>query len=344
MLVYGGVIKKNEKGRMVFDTRGFHARFDIWGDEMVRPYDDHYVKQPGKMLFAHPDKFLKFVFQPDAPRHRGSARQIAENITRLGLTDAYGPHPWGVEIKKPEIFTRGFVLHDVLHAKEIGAPVLQDIDPIQALKEATIYIREVHEKYGPVGDLVGDIVFQRKEGSRVVDPILNIPDVILTPSPGRIKKIRQSAARDLFCRQYGTDSIKSYEKSQQSQIDWYRGLSSAGRVEVDQKVKKLIETEQKATDVLEHMIYTGFEMARIIRNPEIVRQALATVIEAYGDKDILKIVKRFFDRGRPTMPGKGLLRQIFMQHNTKHMGTDRDNAQDVRKIAIEELEKYLKKE
>lgn len=303
--VYGGEIRYDEKGRMVYDTRvlrkkiirGILSGVDVIGDRILRPYDDHVVQNPIAMLKRHPKRFGGFVFRPNVPRHRGTTDQILENVKRLGLTEYYGKHPWGIEIKKPEIFTKGIALQDILRAKEINSSVLADIDPMQALKEATIYIKKIHDEYGPIGDLVGDIMFQKKEGKEVKDPVLNIPDIVLTPT---------------------TRMIKSVEA---------------------------LSREQKATDVLEHLFHTGFELLRQSKDAVYAREALDTIIQAYRDKDVLSTTKSFVKRGRPTLPGmekpKGVLKNLFPLHNQIHLSADLSNASQVRQLVIEELTSFL---
>lgn len=315
--VYGGEFVQDPEGKMVLDVRFVRPEVavDVIGDKFLRSYDDHTIKNPSEMLRRHPRKWLEFVFRSAPPRYRGSREQILENIKRLGLTEYYGAHPWGIEIKKPEIFNKGFALQDVLRKREIGAEVLADIDPFQALSEATAYIKKIHDTRGPFGDLVGDIMFQRKEGSRVVDPVLNVPDVILSPSKARMDLIRESLRR--------------------------KGVAEG---EIGGEARKVIASEQKATDILEHIIYCGFEIARQTKSEDDVRRAMKTIVGAYGDKDILKIVGRFLGRGRPTLPGSdSLLKEIFSQHNTKHLMADSKNADLVRRAAIGELAEYLNK-
>ena len=334
--VYGGEIRNDQQGRMVYDTRsvkypgavrGVSSFADVTGDKFLRAYDDHFARDPLGMMLRHPGWGIEFIFRRVSPRYRGSQAQILENIKRLGLEEFYGGHAWGIEIKKPEIFNKGFALQDVLRAKEIGAPILADIDPLQALSESTAYIKRIHDTYGPVGDLVGDIMFQRKDGSRVVEPVLNIPDIILAPSEKRTAMLADSIAKQI-----------QRQKSAFGQGSELTAVEESGAYK---KALEVVAKEQKATDVLEHMVHAGFEVSRQSGNTEDVKKAMDAIIEAYGDRDVLNIVKRFLKRGRPTLAGKGVLRQVFMQHNLKHLMADRENADQVRDIAIQELTKYF---
>lgn len=302
--VYGGEIRRDSDGKMVCDTRvlrkelkkGVTSGIDVVGDRFLRRFDDHVIQNPLDMLRRHTRKFLGFVFNSNAPRHRGTTEEILENVERLGLTEYYGRHPWGIEIKKPEIFTKGISLQDVLRAKEIGSSFLADIDPLQALREAANYIKKIHDEYGPIGDLVGDIMFQKKEGNEVKDPVLNIPDVVLTPSKNR-------------------------------------------RIST-----KSLTREQKATDILEHLIHTGFEIMQQTNDAVYAKKALQTVIEAYADRGVLSLVNSFLKRGRPTLPGmkkpKGALKNFFPLHNKVHLSADIKYAFEVRQLAIEELTRF----
>ena len=319
--VYGGEIRYDQDGKMVYDTRilrpgiikGIASGIDVAGDRILRTYDDHVVQNPKNMLLKHPRKFLEFTFGSRAPRHRGSTKQILENVKRLGLIEYYGEHPWGIEIKKPEIFKKGIALQDVLRAKEIGDPVLIDIDPLQALREATIYIKKIHDEYGPIGDLIADIMFTRKEGGEVKYPVLNIPDVVFTPSTRRIRAIKKA-------------------------------LGQKTEEEINLRVKKVLAAEQKATDVLEYLVHTAFEVIGQSGDSNYTRRALDVIIEAYADKHILSLVKSFLKRGRPTLPGmekpKGPLKYFFLLHNKVHLSANAQHAHEVRQLAIEELTKF----
>lgn len=112
-------------------------------------------------------------------RYRGNPDEITENIDRLGLTEYYGRHPWGIEIKKPETYTDGVSLYDIVVAKKEGKTPLEEIDHSQALAEAAKYIRQVHDQHGPIGELlVMDIQFQSCEGNKALNPVLGIPDIV----------------------------------------------------------------------------------------------------------------------------------------------------------------------
>lgn len=138
------------------------------------------------MFLRHPRFFLRHLLS-GPKRYRGTKEEIVANAERLGLGEYYGLHPWGVEIKKPEIYKKGLALQDIYRVNLIGdAPVLQDIDRFQALAAAGEYARQIHDKYGAIGELLSnDIIFQGKEDGKVVNPVLNMPDIVFN----QIKKM-----------------------------------------------------------------------------------------------------------------------------------------------------------
>jgi len=187
--VYGGEITKTPDGKMVYTiNQGFINKVDVIGDKVLRKFDDHAMKKPWKMLATHPKDFIYTAFKSEPMRHRGTKEEITANIQRLGLSEYYGLSERGIEIKKPEVFTKGIAIKDIFRADQINSPILNDIDRFQALAEETKYIRSVHDKYGPAVDFIDDVMFQKKEGNVVMNPVLNIPDVILTPSENRNAK------------------------------------------------------------------------------------------------------------------------------------------------------------
>lgn len=306
--VYGGEIVKTIGNKMIYKTGKFLDQVDVKGDAVLRIFDDHVVKEPLKMFLKHPKNFLNIFFKSEPMRRRGSPVEIDQNIKRLGLTEYYGLHPQGIEIKKPEVFTKGILLTDIY---EVKSSLFDNIDRFQALGEATKYISQVHNQYGPVGDIVGDIIFQKKEGSKVINPVLNIPDIILTPSKKRVDFIKKSFLE--------------------------KGFSSQ---ESDKKTNEIISKEQKAVDVCELMISNAFAEFKLSNNPQLVEKTIKTIAENYEDKNILKLAKSFIKRGRQTLPGNktgGILRSFFSLHNRAHLGANKKNAQSVRQIIIDQL-------
>jgi hypothetical protein len=175
--VYGGKIK-TEDGKMVLDRRGIVSKIDKAGDAVLRTFDEHVVKDPWKLLKMHPKWALKFL-APGPKRYRGSNEEVLENVERLGLSDLYGSHKNGIEIKNPEVFKKGVHLQDIYRADAIGSEKLEGIDRFQALGEAAKYARKMHDEHGAVGELnVFHFMFQRVENGQVKDPTLYIPDIV----------------------------------------------------------------------------------------------------------------------------------------------------------------------
>lgn len=183
MLLYGGKLVTDPEGRMVFDTRGIRSQIDRRGDKVLRTYDEHTVKNPLKLRRKHPELFKRFLFTPGAKRFRGNTDEVTSNIERLGLSDYYGPHPWGIEIKKPEVFTRGIPFQDIFRADLVNSDRLNGIDRFQALTEVAKYLKSVHDRYGAIGEGVPcRFIFQKQEGNLALDPVLFIPDIIFNPT------------------------------------------------------------------------------------------------------------------------------------------------------------------
>ena len=196
--VYGGKLSEDEQKKMVWDVRGVWSRIDRRGDRFLRTVDEHHVKEPGKMFLKHPTKALGTLpFVADAKRFRGTPEQVLENVHRLGLDDYYGAHPWGVEIKKPEIYKEGIALQDIFRSDQIKSDLLDKFDRTEALGLATDYIKDLHEKHGGTGQLVsGAVIFRKGEGDRLENPVLNLPDIVYNPD----KKIgdKEKLATDML--------------------------------------------------------------------------------------------------------------------------------------------------
>lgn len=177
--VYGGKMVTKEDGKLVWDRRGIVSQVDKAGDAILRSYDEHTVAEPLKMLFRRPGLFFKKLFNPGTKRYRGNNEEILENIERLGLSEYYGENPDGIEIKNPEIYTKGIALQDVLRADIIGSDELKSIDRFDAIGKAASYISSMHQEHGAIGEvLVSDIIFQENEDGNLEKPVLNLPDIV----------------------------------------------------------------------------------------------------------------------------------------------------------------------
>lgn len=332
--IYGGVIVDIE-GKMVYKTGGLRNALDVGGDRVLRRFDDHVVQEPGKMLRERPRDFLRILLKSQPMRYRGTPEQIVQNIERLGLTGYYGPHEQGIEIKKPDIFKKGIALQDIYKADQIQAEVLKDINRFQALGVASGYIRDIHNRYGPIGEIVGHIMFQRKDGAKVKYPILTIPDIILTPSRAwmetmqKVLVLQAKRHKVLECR---TSNLEDMQ------------LDLSEMEAIYQRVSAQIAKEQKATDVLELIVSSGFEELRRSHDPALVKKAMTTIAENYNDPMILGVVKSFIKRGRPTLPGDtfgGFARVLFSLHNRYHLDADKERGHELREIIVNALHDYL---
>src|SRR3990170_407525 len=333
--VYGGKIVTEPDGKMVYEiNKGWNNWIDGKGEKILRRWDDHVIKEPWKMLTTHSREFWDVVFKSDPMRHRGTKEEIAANIQRLGLSEYYGIHPQGIEIKKPEVFTKKWIaIKDIFRADQIKSPDLDGIDRFQALAEEAKYIRSIHDKYGAAGDFIDDVMFQEREGNAVMDPVLNIPDAILTPSTKRIKQLEKSAISQME---------KTVAKEQGIDVETVR-LSETEFNVAEQKIKERFAKDQKATDVVELLVWTAFEEFRRSDDPESVDRAMTTIIKNYNDPVILSIVRSFVRRGRPTLPGEEMDHGITALHNKGHLGANEKKSVKVREIIIEKLDDYFPK-
>ena len=210
--VYGGRMLM-EEGKMVWDRNGIVSKIDKKGDEVLRSYDEHTVKEPGKLLKRHPKIAAEKFFHPGTKRFRGSNEEICENIDRLGLSEFYGPHENGIEIKNQEVYTKGAVLQDIYRADLIKSEKLDKIDRFQALAEAGKYIKNIHDKHGGVGEiLVSDIIFQKVEDGKLSDPVLKLPDIVCNKEKKTGEKDKKTTDMlDFLCSVYGEEKRKSQD-------------------------------------------------------------------------------------------------------------------------------------
>ena len=176
--VYGGKIKTEEDGKMVWDNRGLVSKIDKWGDAILRTYDEHIVRDLGKLFKRHPKLFFKFL-APGPKRYRGTKEEIFENIKRLGLEETYGLHENGIEIKDQDLYHKGYPMQDIFRSDLIENDKLDGFDRSQAIEEAGKYIRQVHDKFGGAGEMnVFHIIFKKHENSQLSEPTLNIPTIV----------------------------------------------------------------------------------------------------------------------------------------------------------------------
>lgn len=279
---YGGELITDPEGRLVYDIRGQVSNADRWGDPKIRTYDEHLMKYPLKLLRRHPSWFLRFI-HPGPKRYRGTKQQILAHMQELGLDEYYGSHPWGIEVKKPEIFQKGLVLQDIFRQDLIHSDRLNGIDRFQALAASAQYMRTIHDQHGAIGEpLPSDFIFQTREGNIVKDPVLNIPDIIYNPN-----------------KQFG-------------------------------------RTEQKATDMLDFLVSLGLEEQRRSGDLKSVTRVLETIVDNYGDIDVIRATGSLAKRGRLTLQGLA-----FYLHNRGRLHGRSDIAKNIRDLVIKTCDKFV---
>ncbi|MFA6252732.1 MAG: hypothetical protein WCV69_00460 [Patescibacteria group bacterium] len=175
--VYGGRIKQDEAGHMIYDMGGPVSKVDQAGDIFLRNYDEHVMKDPWDMLRRHPKMFFKF-FMPGPKRYRGRPNEIMNNVRNLGLEEYYGEHEKGLEILKPELYTQGTALQDIYKADLIGNEALMNIDRFEAVRRAGVYLAQIHEKTAVGEVLVSDVIFMSEGEDKLAKPVLNLPDIV----------------------------------------------------------------------------------------------------------------------------------------------------------------------
>lgn len=176
--VYGGKIKIEADGKMVWNNQGIISQIDKWGDAILRTYDDHVVQNLGELISRHPKLFFEFL-APGTKRYRGSKEEIFENVKRLGLEDTYGLHENGIEIKDQDLYRKGLSLQDIYRSDLIDTDKIDGFDRFQALAESGKYLRKIHDEHGGIGEAnIGDIIFKQHENGQVSEPVLNMPDIV----------------------------------------------------------------------------------------------------------------------------------------------------------------------
>lgn len=194
MGVYGGKLVSDDEGKMVYDVRGLWSKLDQLGDRLLRTFDEHHMKQPLRMAWNHPAKFIKFLpFLADSKRYRGTPEQTMANVKRMGLGDLYGAHPWGIEIKEPEVFRQSIGLQDIYHQDEIQSPVLDTFDRFEATGLAVDYMRQLHDATDAgiaEGNVYSFLFTEHDADGHLGKPAIMIPTEVFNPDKN-ISKIEQ---------------------------------------------------------------------------------------------------------------------------------------------------------
>ena len=304
--VYGGKLKLDSGGKLVFNNRGVISTFDRLGDAILRTFDEHTAKDLWKMIKRRPSAFFRYLV-PGTKRYRGKTEEIIENVNRLGLGDFYGAHQDGVEIKKPEIYTQGRALQDIYRADLIGSEKLSEIDRFQALSASGKYIKGVHER-GAIGELlVSDIIFQEQEGGQVANPVLNLPDIVYNADkyrsgdkPPEQVGLREKKATDIL------DFLANVA------VEEFR-RSNGNEEEVRKALRTFIES------------YDNREVIALTES--LVRRGRLTL---QGDVDFLDLPENIMTKLRP----------LTAQHNKARIGSKSDMDSWLKEIIVSVCEEY----
>ena len=209
--VYGGKLKTEDDGKMVWNTKGPVSKIDKWGDAVLRTYDEHVVKDMSELFKRHPKLFFKFL-APGTKRYRGSNEEIFENIKHLGLENTYGLHEDGIEIKDQDLYRKGLPLQDIYRADLINSDEVRGFDRFQALAESGKYLSRIHDEHGGIGEvLTNDIIFKKHENGEVGEPVLNMPDIIFNKEKNIGDKEKKTTDLLDFIMSAGAEEFRSSE-------------------------------------------------------------------------------------------------------------------------------------
>jgi hypothetical protein len=119
------------------------------------------------------------------------------------------------------------------------------------------------------------------------------------------------------------------------------------------KKKDIGEREKKATDILDFIISIGAEeFRRSEGNLDSVEEAMKTILESYGDKYVINLVKSYIKRGRLTLSGDRMSqavnlpedsfttknRGIFTKHNEARVVNDKNLEASLKNIGLKVCE------
>ena len=115
--------------------------------------------------------------------------------------------------------------------------------------------------------------------------------------------------------------------------------------------KSTSELDKKTTDLLDFTMSIGLEELRRSEDWDEARRAIQTILNSYGDKNVIQLLKSFIKRGRLTMQGNEesvnlskttkTLQPFTTLHNKARLNFDKNTTDNLRKLIIEECETYL---
>ncbi len=309
MGIYGGKLATDESGKMVYDTRGLWSRIDQWGDRILRTFDEHHARDPIRMAWRHPMQFIKSLpFLADSKRYRGTPEQTMENVKRFGLEDMYGAHPWGVEVKNPDIFKQSIGLQDIFRQDLIKSPILDKIDRFKAEGEAVKYMRHLHDTAGGIaeGNAYSFLFTEHASDGGVGKPALVIPTEVYNPDKN-ISEIEQKSTDLLdFLASVGMEEWRRSQAESDREAQW--------------------ESVNKALCVA----LENYGDTRVIQMVEsYVKRGRLTLP---GDTEALD-----FEKSKTYTQS----RKVFALHNTQRLTATATASTELRRRIIESCESYL---
>lgn len=122
--------------------------------------------------------------------------------------------------------------------------------------------------------------------------------------------------------------------------------------------KHFPENAKKATDILDFLVHIGFEeVRRSDNNWQEIKKALDTIVKAYGNHEVLKVVLSFAQRGRLTLTGdedflnlpatiasNRRFRDIFSSHNKARLSYKTEQMGQMRQLIIQSCNNFLDSE
>ena len=284
--VYGGKMKMEDDGKMVWNNKGIVSKIDKWGDAILRTYDEHTVKDLGELIKHYPKLFFKFL-APGTKRYRGDNKEIFENIKRLGLDDVYGIHENGIEIKEQDVYRQGLPLQDLYREDIVNSDKVSGFDRFQALAESGKYLKEIHDEHGGIGEVLpSDIIFKEHKDGKVSEPVLNIPDIVFNEEKNISEKEKKATDVLDFIMSVGVEeyrrsnnNLDNVRKAMKTVLENYndkdvislvKSYIKRGRLTLSgDRESKIIDLPKDTFTTKNRGIFTKHNEARIVNNKEL---------------------------------------------------------------------------